>query len=125
MLYEFKLKTDRENMHDITPQVWEAVQKSGIKDGTVAVVAPHTTAAITINENADPGVGQDMGSDLPKYQHAEGNSTAHLKSSTLGVSETIMLVGGSLLLGTWQDIYFCEFDGPRNRHFYVRITEEK
>ena len=132
MLYEFKLKTDRENMHDITPQVWEAVQKSGIKDGTVTVFAPHTTAAITINENADPDVVHDMliglrhtYPDLPEYQHAEGNSTAHLKSSTLGVSETIMLVGGSLLLGTWQDIYFCEFDGPRNRHFYVRNTEEK
>ena len=92
------------------------------------VYCPHTTAAITINENADPDVKTDLISgfdkvfpDFESFRHAEGNSDAHIKSSVVGASETIIVTGGRPLLGTWQGVYFCEFDGPRNRKFYVKV----
>jgi len=132
MLYEYSLSTPRENLYNITAQVREAITKSGIEDGLAVVFCPHTTAGITINENADPDVVQDLLLGLSKafpdrseFRHGEGNSTAHLKSSTVGASETIIINNGKPLLGTWQGIYFCEFDPPRNRKFFVKVTGNK
>ena len=126
----FELRTSRFAMHDITALVKQAVRESGIEEGLCTVYCPHTTAAITINENADPDVQHDLlfaladafgDSDRAEFRHIEGNSHAHLKSSLAGASETIPIARGSLALGTWQGIYFCEFDGPRNRRFHVQI----
>ena len=116
-------------MVDITRQVADIVAASGISDGEVVVYCPHTTAAITINENADPDVVHDILLTLDKllpqaragYRHAEGNSDAHVKSSLVGCSETILVQGGRPALGTWQAIFFCEFDGPRNRKVAVQV----
>lgn len=127
MVYEYTLRTEKSNFYNITAKVREAVVKSGITDGICIVYCPHTTAGITINENADPDVVHDllMGLDRAfpdrrEFLHAEGNSTAHLKASCIGSSQTIIVDEGRLVLGTWQGIYFCEFDGPRNRKFYVK-----
>ena len=119
-------------MIDITSQVGSLVSRSGVIDGDVIVYCPHTTAAITINENADPSVPHDLLLTLeellprhrPGYQHAEGNSDSHCKSSLIGCSEQILIKGGALQLGTWQGIFFCEFDGPRNRKVIVQIRGE-
>jgi len=131
MLFEHTLKTPKEDLYDITPQVRNSVAESGVKDGTVVVYCPHTTAAITINENADPDVIHDILLGLDRtfpnsrdFRHAEGNSTAHLKASAVGSSATIIISGAKLLLGTWQGIYFCEFDPPRNRKFFVKVVKE-
>ena len=128
MLYEFKISTPKENFYDITPQVREAITKSGKTDGIAVVYCPHTTAGITINENADPDVVHDMLLGLEKvypdrreFRHSEGNSSAHLKASSVGGSATIIIAESKPLLGTWQSIYLCEFDPPRNRRFYVKI----
>jgi len=128
MLYEFNLSTPKSNLYNITAQVREAVKKSGVSDGSVIIFCPHTTAGITINENADPDVVHDLLLGLDKafpdrleFRHGEGNSSAHLKASTIGASETIIISDGKLLLGTWQGIYFCEFDPPRNRKFFVKV----
>lgn len=111
---------------NITRDVQEAVSKLGIEDGVVVVYCPHTTAAITINESADPDVATDVTSKLSDlvphsdgYLHSEGNSDAHVKSSLIGCSETVIVDGGSLVLGTWQGVFFCEFDGPRTRRVVV------
>lgn len=120
-----------QTMIDITSYVKEDIKLSKIKDGIVVVYCPHTTAGITINENADPDVVRDViygfekayPTSDSKYKHFEGNSHAHLKSSTVGASQTLILNDGNLILGMWQDIYFCEFDGPRDRTFYVKIIE--
>lgn len=126
----FRLTTDvRCQMKDITEAVLGFVRESGIKNGRVTVFCPHTTAAITINENADPDVQRDILLGLekvfpkrnPDFRHCEGNSDAHIKSSLFGVSETVILSDGALALGTWQGIYFCEFDGPRTRKFMVSV----
>ena len=125
----FTVKTgSREELIDITSKVIDAVRKMGISNGLCCVYTPHTTAAITINENADPSVQSDiikgmsvLNLESVKYSHMEGNSAAHIKSSLFGCSETIIIEQGSLLLGTWQGIYFCEFDGPRNRKVYVEV----
>ena len=126
------LRTCEFGFHDITAQVELDVRESGIREGLCTVFCPHTTAAITINENADPDVQRDLKlalgdifgrSDRPEYRHMEGNSHAHLKSSLVGASEVIPITGGSLALGTWQGIYFCEFDGPRHRRFHVQLVE--
>ena len=129
MIYEYKLSTPRENLYDITPQVREAINKSGISDGIAVIFCPHTTAGITINENADPDVVHDILLGLRKaypdqsgFRHGEGNSTAHLKASTMGPSMTVIVEKGRPILGTWQSIYFCEFDPPRNRRFYVKLV---
>ncbi|MCL1879967.1 MAG: secondary thiamine-phosphate synthase enzyme YjbQ [Actinomycetia bacterium] len=131
MLYEYALPTRREDFYNITSQVRKAVSKSGVTSGTAVVFCPHTTAGITINENADPDVVQDMllglreaYPDRPQFRHAEGNSAAHLKASAVGSSVTIIIEGGKPLLGTWQGVYFCEFDPPRNRKFYVKVVGE-
>jgi len=118
----------RVQMVDVTAQVRTCLRKSGIQQGIVVVFVPHTTAAVTINENADPDVVRDMVAGLNKlipfdgdYRHAEGNSAAHIKSSLVGASETIPVANGELVLGTWQGIYFCEFDGPRRRQLHIQI----
>lgn len=122
--------TRREELIDITDRIEELVKRSGIDSGMVVCFVPHTTAAVTINENADPDVTRDilykLGKDIPKldgYHHAEGNSDSHVKSSLFGCSETILIESGRLLLGRWQGIYFCEFDGPRDRRLIVRIVK--
>jgi secondary thiamine-phosphate synthase enzyme len=119
-------------MIDISGQVADSVAKSGILNGLVTVYCPHTTAGITINENADPDVPHDMLLTLEKlipqhlagYQHNEGNSDAHVKSSLIGCSRQVILTHGNLLLGTWQGVFFCEFDGPRSRTVHVQIMGE-
>lgn len=128
MLFEFQLSAPREDLYDITQQVREAVIKSGVKDGIAVVYCPHTTAGITINENSDPDVVHDLllglkkaFPDRPEFRHAEGNSAAHLKASTIGSSATVLIQEGRLVLGTWQAIYFCEFDPPRQRKFFVKV----
>ncbi|HPF87207.1 MAG TPA: secondary thiamine-phosphate synthase enzyme YjbQ [Candidatus Limiplasma sp.] len=130
MLEQYVVKTESEGFSDITETVREALVKSGVKDGICVVYCPHTTAGITINENADPDVGHDIllglshaYPDSPQFCHAGGNSTAHLKASCIGSSVTVIIKGGQLVLGEWQGIYCCEFDGPRNRRFYVKIME--
>lgn len=118
-------------MIDITEKVQSIVGQSGIKDGQALVFCPHTTAAITINENADPSVVDDILLTLEElipqhrrgYRHSEGNSDAHVKSSLVGTSETLIVKNGHLVLGTWQGIYFCEFDGPRTRQVHVQIAD--
>ncbi len=118
-----------EELIEITSQVNKAVSGSGVSDGVCHIYTPHTTSAITINENADPHVKSDILKGLAhlnfekiSFRHSEGNSPAHLKSSIIGCSETVLLENGSLCLGTWQGIFFCEFDGPRTRKVYVKIT---
>ncbi|MGQ9647559.1 MAG: secondary thiamine-phosphate synthase enzyme YjbQ [Thermodesulfobacteriota bacterium] len=122
-------KTD---LIDITRFVEEAVRKSGVKEGVCVVYVPHTTAAVTINENADPSVSGDIVMALSKivpfqdrYQHLEGNSPAHIKASLLGSSVSIFVESGRLILGTWQGIFFCEFDGPRNRQVFVKVVKSE
>ena len=117
-------------MLDITGRVAEAVQESQISDGTVTVYVPHTTAGVTINENADPDVSRDILSALEHavpwrqdfYRHAEGNTAAHVKSSLVGCSAVVPVAGGRMALGVWQAIFFCEFDGPRTRHVIVTVS---
>jgi len=113
---------------DITSPVQNIVKRSGVKEGVCYVYVPHTTAAVTINENADPSVINDIQNHLDKlvpsngsYSHAEGNSDAHIKSSLIGCSKTVLIKDGAVLLGTWQGIFFCEFDGPRNRKVHVTV----
>jgi len=128
MLYTYTLSAQRADFYNITPQVREAVAKSGITDGIAVIFCPHTTAGITINENADPDVVPDLllgldraFPDRPEFRHGEGNSAAHLKASAMGSGVTVIVAQGKLALGTWQGIYFCEFDPPRNRKFYVKV----
>jgi secondary thiamine-phosphate synthase enzyme len=133
MQKEFGVGTrSRTEMVDITGQVEAAVREAGVRNGDVVVFCPHTTAAITINENADPSVVHDMlmvfdqviPRSHPGYRHAEGNSDAHCKSSLVGCSEQVLIRNGSLALGTWQGLYFCEFDGPRSRRVIVQVRGE-
>jgi len=127
---KFDVQTgSKEVFVDITRQVEEEVRKSDIRSGICLVYVPHTTAAVTINENADPTVRQDILMTLRKavpdsvpYAHAEGNSPAHVKSSLVGSSITIPIEEGKLVLGTWQGVFFCEFDGPRRRQVYVKLV---
>ena len=128
MLYEYTLSTAREDFNNITSQVRESVVKSGVTDGIAVVYCPHTTAGITINENADPDVIHDLllgldkaFPDRPEFRHSEGNSSAHLKATSVGSSVTVVVAGNKPVLGTWQGIYFCEFDPPRNRKFFVKV----
>ena len=125
------VKTHRRNeMIDITSEVSAAIAKHGVDSGTAIVFCPHTTAGITINENADSDVTHDILLTFDElfpqqrkgYRHGEGNSDAHVKSSLVGASETIMIQTGQLKLGTWQGVYFCEFDGPRSRHVHICMT---
>jgi secondary thiamine-phosphate synthase enzyme len=130
---DFRVSTrKRDEMIDITSQVSSIVSQSGITNGDVIVYCPHTTAAVTINENADPSVPHDilltLEELLPRhragYRHSEGNSDAHCKSSLVGCSRQILVSRRSLNLGTWQAIFFCEFDGPRSRRVLVQVRGE-
>jgi secondary thiamine-phosphate synthase enzyme len=133
---EFKIRTpEREILIDITAQIQQILRKSQIKEGICKVFIPHTTAGVTINENADPSVQKDIITYLNKlipqnggfgynYRHMEGNSDAHIKSSFMGSSLDILIHKGRLKLGTWQGCYFTEFDGPRNRKVYVQLKGE-
>lgn len=128
MIKEISLKTrSRVEIIDITAAVQKTVGEMNVKEGICLIYTPHTTAAITINENADPDVPRDIIAALDKavplsagYRHSEGNSAAHVKSSLVGASELVIVENGSLVLGTWQSIFFCEFDGPRTRKFMVK-----
>ena len=128
MIFDYQLSAQRQDFYNITAQVREAVAKSSVMSGIAVVFCPHTTAGITVNENADPDVVHDMLLGLTKafpdrseFRHGEGNSSAHLKASAVGSSVTVIISGGKLVLGTWQSVYFCEFDPPRNRKFYVKV----
>jgi secondary thiamine-phosphate synthase enzyme len=118
----------REQLLNVDKEIQDFLRKSGVKEGTLTIFVPHTTAGVTINENADPTVVRDIVYELGKlvpyrdnYQHHEGNSDAHIKASLLGHSQTLIVSGGKPLLGTWQSVYFCEFDGPRTRRLVLRI----
>ena len=133
MIHEIRLQTKRrDEMLDITAQVEGILIQENVQDGLIVVYSPHTTAGITINENADPDVQKDILRRLDEVfpradandRHFEGNSAAHLKTSTVGVSQTVIIHEGKLLLGRWQGIYFCEFDGPRMRTCFVKIITE-
>ncbi|MCR6095455.1 YjbQ family protein [Salipaludibacillus agaradhaerens] len=132
MLKKLAITTgSRDEMKDMTEEVQQVVNESGVQSGVVYIYCAHTTAGITINENADPDVKHDMlmrwDEVYPwhhdKYRHVEGNTAAHLKASTTGASQMVIIENGKLILGTWQGIYFCEFDGPRQRHAYVKVIE--
>jgi len=127
---QLAVKTNsRFEMIDITNHVRSVLRESNVKSGICYVFVPHTTAAVTINENADPDVPRDIIMELDKviplhdnYRHREGNSAAHIKSSLVGSSEMIFIENGSLVLGTWQSLFFCEFDGPRTRKVFVKLV---
>lgn len=129
MLKVFNVRSiSRCEMIDVTSRIQDIIIESGVKDGICVAFVPHTTAGITINENADPDVKLDMLNGMSKiipqsfgFVHMEGNSDSHIKSSFVGASEHLIIENGRLLLGTWQGIYFCEFDGPRSRKVYVKI----
>jgi secondary thiamine-phosphate synthase enzyme len=132
VLKQLSLTTQsREQFLDVTRQVAQVVAESGVQSGVVTLFVPHTTAAVTINENADPSVVNDVLKGLaqiaphraPYYRHREGNSDAHIKSTLVGPSLQIVIDHGELVLGTWQGIYFCEFDGPRSRRLHVKVSE--
>ena len=122
---------ERACMIDITPKVRRAVQNSGVRAGVCHVFVPHTTAGIMVNEGADPAVAQDLVSHLDRavpwgaaYQHAEGNSAAHIKAALVGNDAAVFVEDGDLALGTWQGIFFCEFDGPREREVWVKVVAD-
>jgi len=122
---------NRTEFLDLTRQIQAAVQESGVREGLCHLFVPHTTAAVTINENADPSVKTDILmvlnkviSDHEPYRHAEGNSPAHIKASLVGPQLTLLINGGRLVLGTWQGVFFCEFDGPRQRRLHLKIVAD-
>jgi len=129
MIEEVSVQSDnREQFINLDTRINDFIKKSGVQEGILTLFVPHTTAAVTINENADPDVTRDiiyeMGKRIPyrdNYRHPEGNSDAHIKASLFGQSETIIISGGKPLLGTWQSAYFCEFDGPRTRRIIFHI----
>lgn len=131
MVKELSIITNKNvEMQDVTSKIRSLIKESGIKEGICTVFIPHTTAGVTINENADPEVVRDFTMEINKivpfednYKHMEGNSAAHIKASIMGASETIIVHNGELLLGIWQGIYFCEYDGPRTRKMVVKICE--
>ena len=127
-MHQFSLNTPAEGFIDLTGQVRKIVASGNVQNGLCQIFVPHTTAGVTINENADPDVVTDMLAALGKmvpdlpYRHTEGNSPAHVKSSLVGCSITVPISEGRLCLGTWQGIYFCEFDGPRTRKVWVQLV---
>ena len=131
MLESFTVRTrSRNELIDITSEVQRIVSKSGVDEGICVVYVPHTTAGVTVNENADPSVAVDIRNTLSKlvpagagYSHLEGNADSHIKSTIVGPSITLIVTGGRILLGTWQGIFFCEFDGPRTRKVYVKVVK--
>lgn len=133
MLYKHQYQfSKRMEMKDITDMIKKDLEDSKVKEGIIVVYTPHTTAGITINENADPDVVRDMLNGFerafptchPDYRHFEGNSHAHMKSTLFGPSQTLIVSSGQIILGIWQSVYLCEFDGPRNRTFYVKIIAD-
>lgn len=126
---EIQVKSKARNeLIDITSQVGKVVDESGIAEGICVVVVPHTTAGVTVNENVDPSVKSDiiakLGELVPagdRYRHREGNADAHIKAALVGTSEVLLVRGGQMALGTWQGVFFCEFDGPRTRQVWVRV----
>ena len=130
MLKRLEVKTSRRSeLIDITPKIQAAISQSKLNSGVCTVYVPHTTAAVTINENADPSVKKDILEFLDKtiplradYQHTEGNADSHIKASLIGSSVTVLFESSRLILGTWQGIFFCEFDGPRDRRVWVRLS---
>lgn len=130
-MQKFQLRTsNRVEFIDITNEVRKLVNESGVTDGVCVVFVPHTTAGITINENADPSVVRDILSTLSDlvpqdrpYTHYEGNSDSHIQASLMGFSVNVIVEGGQLQLGTWQGVYFCEFDGPRSRQVWIKMLE--
>ena len=132
MIHKLDIKTgSRVEFQDITGRVREIVSASGVNHGVCYLFSPHTTAGITVNEHADPSVVEDIISQLDTtvpqhsgYRHMEGNSPAHIKASLMGDSETLFIEDGKIVLGTWQGIFFCEFDGPRNRNILVKIVPD-
>lgn len=130
MLEKVSVKTGSQfDFIDITSQISNIVKKSGVEQGLCCIHVSHTTAGVTINENADPAVPRDIIMGLDKiaplrggYRHAEGNSAAHIKTSLVGPSVTVIIEAGRIILGTWQSIFFCDFDGPRNRTVYVKVV---
>jgi secondary thiamine-phosphate synthase enzyme len=127
------VKTDRRTqLVDVTAQVQKAVAASNVADGVCYLYVPHTTAAITINECADPDVARDVEGAIDRlipiagpYRHSEGNSDSHVKAILVGASQTLFVHEGKLVLGRWQGIFFCEFDGPRDRKLHVKVTEDR
>jgi secondary thiamine-phosphate synthase enzyme len=122
----------RVEFQDVTARVGDIVAESGVKSGVCYVFVPHTTAGVTVNEHADPSVVEDIAAQLDKmvpqhqnYRHREGNSPAHIKAAIIGDSETLFIEDGKLVLGTWQGIFFSEFDGPRNRSMLVKIVPDR
>lgn len=131
-LFEHNISTKgAQQMSKVTNMIREDIAMSGVQDGIAVIYSPHTTAGFTINENADPDVVHDMLYGYEKvfpthaeyYKHGEGNSHAHMKATLVGASQTLIISEGELMMGIWQDVYFCDFDGPRNRRFYVKIME--
>lgn len=128
-LFVYQVSTkSRNQMINIDSYVREAIKKSGVNEGLCCIYTPHTTSGITINENADPDVVTDVTAFLsklipnsPEFLHGEGNSDSHIKSSLVGASETVIIKDGSPLFGTWQSVFFCEFDGPRTRKVYIKV----
>jgi secondary thiamine-phosphate synthase enzyme len=126
---EIQVKTTTRNeLVDITLPVERVVEESGVSEGICVLAVPHTTAAVTVNENADPSVKADIIAKLSElvpagdqYRHLEGNADAHIKATIVGPSETLLVKGGRLSLGTWQGVFFCEFDGPRTRRVLIRV----
>jgi secondary thiamine-phosphate synthase enzyme len=123
--------THRTQMVDVTSDIQKLIKKHEIKEGIAHVYCPHTTAAVTINENNDPSVQTDINETLSeivphhlKYAHTEGNADAHIKAAVMGSSRTLFIHGGIMSLGTWQGIFFCEFDGPRTRELWIKITKD-
>ncbi len=132
MINRLEIRTrSRVEFQDITSEVRDAVAESGVRDGVCYVFAPHTTAGILINEHADPAVVEDIAAQLDamvpqhsRYRHVEGNSPAHIKASIVGDSRTLFVEEGRLVLGTWQGIFFAEFDGPRNRSVLIKVVAD-
>jgi secondary thiamine-phosphate synthase enzyme len=129
-LVNFSLKTETEGFYNITREVTDTIRNSSVEEGIAIIYCPHTTASIAITENTDPDVCSDMLKgmttafpDSPEFTHSEGNSYAHIKSSVMGCELSIIIHDGWPLLGVWQAIYFCEFDGPRERYYYMKIIE--
>ena len=132
MIYRINIRTgSRVDFQDISPKIQDMVAASGMKNGVCYLFVPHTTAGITVNEHADPSVAEDIATQLEalapqqsNYRHLEGNAPAHIKASLIGNSQTLLVENGKLILGTWQGIFLCEFDGPRNRTILLKIMPD-
>jgi secondary thiamine-phosphate synthase enzyme len=133
LIHRVDIKTgSRVEFQDVTARVRDAIRGSGVKSGICHVFVPHTTAGVIVNEHADPSVVEDIAAQLDtmvpqhrNYRHMEGNSPAHIKASLTGDSETMFIEDGDLVLGTWQGVFFCEFDGPRSRHMLIKVVPDK